>query len=80
MVQTWEKLEALQHLLLLAEIHHQVTHVVAGFSLQREAKGRSHCHTADKEAHTDRERHRGGNKQASIIEQTGQQVKLILTR
>jgi len=51
-VQTWEELEALQHLPLLAEVHHQVTHVVAGFSLQGEAEGRSHCHAADKETHT----------------------------
>lgn len=44
--QTWEKFEALQHCPLLAEIHHQVTHVVTGFRLQGEAKGWSHCHTA----------------------------------
>lgn len=43
---TWEKLEALQHRPLLAEIHHQVAHVVAGFRLQGEAKGWGHCHAA----------------------------------
>ena len=48
-MRTWEKLEALQHPPLLAEIHHQVTHVVTGFSLEGEAKGWSHCHAADKE-------------------------------
>lgn len=47
--QTWEKFESLQHLPLLAEIHHQVTHVVTGFSLQGEAKGWSHCDAAEKE-------------------------------
>ena len=51
MVQTWEKLEALQDVPLLAEIHHQVAHVVTGFSLQGEAEGWSHCHAADKETH-----------------------------
>lgn len=44
--QTWEKFEALQHRPLLAEIHHQVTHVVAGFRLQGEAKGGGHCDAA----------------------------------
>lgn len=57
MEQTWEKLEALQHLPLLAEIHHQVTHVVTGFSLQGEAKGWSHCHAADKETHREAQTH-----------------------
>lgn len=71
--QTWEKFEPLQHLPLLAEIHHQVTHVVAGFRLQGEAKGWSHCYTADKEGetHTEREKKKhtqSGNKQLSIIQ------------
>lgn len=57
--QTWEKLETLQHLPLLAEIHHQVTHVVAGFSLQGQTKGWSHCHAVDKETHRERRKHTG---------------------
>lgn len=66
--QTWEKFESLQHLPLLAEIHHQVTHVVTGFSLQGEAKGWSHCDAAEKETHKKHTKKWGGNKCGSIIE------------
>lgn len=51
--QTWEKFEALQHRPLLAEIHHQVAHVVTGFRLQRKAEGWGHCHAAgQRQTHT----------------------------
>lgn len=78
MEQTWEKFEALQHPPLLAEIHHQVTHVVTGFSLQGEAKGWSHCHAADKEGYTHKKNNTHKHtewKQAWSIIQLGQRQK-----
>lgn len=90
--QTWEKLEALQHPPLLAEIHHQVTHVVTGFSLEGESEGWSHCHAVDKERDTHTQKHtnkhtRSGNKRGplfqgikSIEERKGGGSVTLLTR
>lgn len=64
--QTWEKLETLQHFPLLAEIHHQVTHVVTGFSLQGETKGRGHRHAADRDTQRDTNP-RGGNEGGALF-------------
>lgn len=75
MEQTWEKLDALQHLSLLAEIHHQVTHVVTGFRLQGEAKGWGHCHAVDKETHKNTETHTGQKQASSIIQLDWKEAK-----
>lgn len=78
--QTWEKSESLQHPPLLAEIHHQVTHVVTGFSLQGEAKGWSHCHAADKERHTQKKHTNTREwKRARSVIQTGSEAKIKKT-
>lgn len=76
--QTWEKLEALQHPPLLAEIHHQVTHVVTGFRLKGEAKGWSHCDAADKERHTETHTETQWKRARPITQTKNKQVILTL--
>lgn len=71
---TWKKLKSLQQLPLLAEIHHQVTHVVAGFGLQREAKGRRHRHAADTR-HTKTHKHTGWKQAQPIIQLNAEHVQ-----
>jgi len=76
--QTWEKLEALQHLPLLAEIHHQVTHVVTSFRLQGESKGRSHCHAADSETHRKTTQTHGVDTRAAYYSTEPEEEKQII--
>lgn len=54
---TWEELDCLQHLPLLGEVHHHVTHAVSGFGFQRQTEGWGHCHTALPQTKTQRMRH-----------------------
>ena len=56
--QTWEEGDPSQHLPLLAEVHHHVTHVVAGLGLQRQPEGGGHCDASDKrDTHTQNDTH-----------------------